>query len=225
MENCKIENKNHLTFSEKITKKYDKKYSQNTYKNYGEKRIKNKEKIYKKSSKNKCTKIDKFFKKDCKFFANFCYLFLAVIFVIISTLFVVQHKNSDNFFGYFSRIENAEFCYVVNDNFTDKKDVRIVSTMNCQFVYFNKTKDDFVGADIKYKQVSFPLHNFDEKSVLENLNISITKREYVNGISIIYGYSPNFAKSICVGNAKINFQFAINDQTVTIGYPMIFGAF
>lgn len=204
-----------------IENKCIEKSKKNTYKNYDKNLLKNRKNNPNKNEK----KENDFFIKSNKFFANFCVLFLTFFFVIAGIFFVIQNKNCDDFFEYFSSINNAEFCYVLDDNFIENTSERNVRTMNCQFVYFNEKKDNINNQNVVYKQVSFLLKNYDEKNILNNLNITITKREYVSGISIIYGYSPSFSKSLCVGGAKINFQIAINNERVTIGYPMIFGAF
>lgn len=197
------------------------KSKKNTYKNYDKNLLKNKENNLNKIAK----KENDFFIKGNKFFAIFCLFFLTLFFVAVGIFFVIQNKNGDEFFEYFSSINNAEFCYVLDDNFVENTSDRNVETMNCQFVYFNEKTDYINNQNVLYKQVVFWLKNYDEKNILNSFNITIIKREYVSGISIIYGYSPSFSKTLRVGGAKINFQIAINSERVTIGYPMIFGAF
>ena len=155
--------------------------------------------------------------KKCVHIDLFCLL-------TITSFLCCNLQKRDVFYDYFADFCNVEFCYITNcdDAFTSN---RIVQTNNCQFVYFDKNAGNVNMNKVLYKQVSFDKKSFNKLKFFNDFNIYEIKSEFVDDIAIIYGYSPSFKDVIYVSENKINFQIAIDGNIVTIGYPMIFGAY
>ncbi|MDD2227422.1 MAG: hypothetical protein PHH71_02455 [Clostridia bacterium] len=65
------------------------------------------------------------------------------------------------------------------------------------------------------------------KQDIEHLldKIQVAKTEIVDGIEILYGYMYGFLFSTFIDGKKVNVQIAFNDNTVTIGSPIILGSY
>lgn len=152
------------------------------------------------------------------------YIFLVLLFSVFSWIVVVVEKNKDMFYDYFYSYVGSQFCYVTSVN-TDVTSSRVVRMANCQFVYFDCLDEKLDKDVILYRQVAMDISNFDEMKIFKDLEMYCVKRENIDNIYIIYGFSPKFSEFVFVEENKINFQITINDGCVTVGYPMIFGAF
>lgn len=152
------------------------------------------------------------------------YIAIFWFLLFFSLLFVCNLQKKDAFYDYFAGFCNVEFCYITNcgDAFTSN---HIVQTNNCQFVYFDKDCSNVNMNKVLYKQVSFDKKSFNKLKFFNDFNIYEIKSEFVDDIAIIYGYSPSFKEVVYVNENKINFQIAIGENVVTIGYPMIFGSY
>ncbi len=161
--------------------------------------------------------------KTCKI-KQYFYIITIILLNIFLILYVAKTSNIDRFYNYFSTYKNATFCYVTRlteETFSPK----VVRVSNCQFVYFDTQKKSVKLSDVFYKQMTIDSDSLDNKKVFQDLRIHIIKCENVNGIDIIYGYSPSFSEAVSVGGQKINFQFALSNNKVTIGCPIIFGSY
>ena len=95
------------------------------------------------------------------------------------------------------------------------------NSINLGFCYLNKNikSNDIIGESIT-------TNNLELGSTIKQLNAKVVKTEYLeNGITVIYTYTPLIKDNVCINNEKVNLQFAIKNETITIGWPLILGSF
>ncbi len=63
------------------------------------------------------------------------------------------------------------------------------------------------------------------EELLKELDVTISHVESVNGITSYYGYTKKFKYETVAFNSKINVHIADNGKSVTVGTPIIFGAY
>lgn len=65
----------------------------------------------------------------------------------------------------------------------------------------------------------------DYISVIEKLNLSISKFKNVSDRLIIEGYSDKISNHVVIDNKKVNIQISISDGKIILGSPLISGSF
>ena len=151
-----------------------------------------------------------------KFLIVFCLLF----FIFCTYL----NLNNDKFYQYFKNFNVSSFCYIVDSQCLDNNNSlnQVVSTAGYDFLYFNSINSNIKA---KYKQVEMVYSKGVIKKIIEDLNLRIVFEEDVIQLHIIYAYSPFFDKFVLVKNNRVNFQFALSTDKLTIGYPLIYTSY
>lgn len=65
----------------------------------------------------------------------------------------------------------------------------------------------------------------DYVSIIEKLNLSISKFKSVSDRLIIEGYSDKISNHVVIDNKKVNVQMSISDGKIILGSPLISGSF
>jgi len=65
----------------------------------------------------------------------------------------------------------------------------------------------------------------DVESLLSRMRVTVVYTQSVGGADVIYGYSNRLRGGVVIEGEKINVQFAMRGDTVTVGTPLIFGSF
>ena len=135
-----------------------------------------------------------------------------IIFLILIMVLFYSHnyKNDFTLTDYFS----GDYSYYSNTKNED--------SLNLGFCYLSKTKlknSSTMGESITCK-------NLEVANAIKVLNAKVVYTEYFeNGTTVIYAYSPLINKTVKVKNKNINLQFAITNNSTTIGWPLILGSF
>ena len=74
-----------------------------------------------------------------------------------------------------------------------------------------------------YERLDIEGNKFDE--VIEKLRCKIIRKEEVEGITIVYAYSPFVLKSVFLFSHSVNIMIAITDSKTIVGAPLIKGSF
>ena len=138
---------------------------------------------------------------------------LFIFFALIVVLFYSNNYKTDfSLEDYFS---GEYYCYTeqpVNNN-----------SINLGFCHLTinqkSSKNNIVGESVTTK-------NIEINSALQTLKAKVIKTEYLsNGTTVIYAYTNLIKSSVELFNTKVNLQIALNNNTTTIGWPLILGSF
>ncbi len=155
------------------------------------------------------------------------------VFIFIIPLAFIFNINTYDFYELFKNVKENTFCFIYNNEdleFIDKSlllnntAIKPVNNGSKQFIYFNDINALPCGVSPEYMQVEGELTYKEIENLLEKLNAKIVRQETVCGIKILYCFTTVWQNYKLLNNVKINLQIAIAD-VVTIGYPMIYGAF
>ena len=72
---------------------------------------------------------------------------------------------------------------------------------------------------------SIELESISADKILRTLNHRAISQTQISDVKIVYAYSPRGSTFIKDGNSKINLQIAVNNQTTTVGWPVILGSY
>ena len=86
------------------------------------------------------------------------------------------------------------------------------------FCYMVKDSESVIGESVK-------MDNLEVGSAIRDLEMKVAYTEYLNGTTLIYGYTKKISDSVNVDGEKINIQIAYNDEYTVIGWPLILGSF
>ncbi|MCL2631459.1 MAG: YwmB family TATA-box binding protein [Firmicutes bacterium] len=65
----------------------------------------------------------------------------------------------------------------------------------------------------------------DIEELIKTMRVRVIYKESKNGAESIYGFTNRIKNSVEVNGKKVNVQFALRGTTVTVGSPVILGAF
>ncbi len=86
------------------------------------------------------------------------------------------------------------------------------------FCYQSKNKEkNIIGESMKLD--CEPIY------ILERLHCSVKFTEFVDGLTIIYGYSNLINKNITKDNEIVNVQISFDGVSSVVGWPLILGAY
>ncbi|MBQ9792874.1 MAG: hypothetical protein IJW32_03955 [Clostridia bacterium] len=160
-------------------------------------------------------------------------IYIFFIFAFVLSIYIYNYS-SDKFYFLFKNYNDVEFCYVIDN--VENKD--ICSTMQTNFNNLNFIKNgsktlirfknsckklDFCAID--YFHASFVGNKNVLKEIVNKLNATQMFFEKYENKLVYYFYSNNFKKYKILKNKKINFQFVLENNFITVGYPMIYISF
>jgi hypothetical protein len=101
---------------------------------------------------------------------------------------------------------------------------RLDEFLEGEYTAFSKN-DEIISVSISkgYERVDMDGNKLDE--VLEKLRCNIIKKEEVDGITIVYAYSPYLLKSVFIHSRSVNIMIALTEEKTVVGSPLIKGSF
>lgn len=169
------------------------------------------------------------------FVNNFIMKYIYIFFIGVFLLSIFTYNRLvDDFYYLFNKYNNVEYCYVVDNT----KNKEIYSTMqskinDCTFIKngsktlirFKNSCKKFDFCAIEY----FHAYFVGDKNTLNNIIYKINAKqvfyEKYKDKSIYFFYSNLFNKYKILKNKKVNFQFVLEENLITVGYPMIYISF
>ena len=93
-----------------------------------------------------------------------------------------------------------------------------------EYTSFSRSDEvDNVSISKYYERVDMDGDRFCE--VVEKLKCNIIKKEEVDGITVVYAYSPYLLKSVFLFSRTVNIMIALTDSKTIVGAPLIKGSF
>lgn len=169
------------------------------------------------------------------FVNNFIMKHIYIFFIFVFSLLVfIYNYSSDKFYCLFKDYNSVEFCYVI-DNIKNKdvystmqsklNNINFIKNGSKTLITFKNSCKNFDFCAIDYFHAYFMGDENVFKDIINKLNaIEIFYEKYENKL-IYYFYSNNFEEYKIFKNKKINFQFVLEDNHITVGYPMIYISF
>lgn len=161
------------------------------------------------------------------------YLFYYIIFCLLIICFLIIPSNKPIFADAVNKYENVKYTFYTAEICNGSNYV----FNNCEIInvgYGSIITTDLNNASNVKKNVnnlqgeSCELNNATKEDCFEMLNhfnATIVRQENLDDISIIYAYSPLLEKFVFDDGDKINLQFALVSETLTVGYPLIMGSY
>lgn len=151
------------------------------------------------------------------FFATF--LLLIALSLNNEGLVNLQRTYQDGVYTFYVKGDytgSLEGCEVIHDG----THMQITVPLSSAFKLKSRLKN------IQGESVKISATKADVNKIIEYYQADIIGRQYTNGLEIIYAYSPVLPSSpVMIGNDYINMQIAIAKDYVTIGTPLILGAY
>jgi len=147
----------------------------------------------------------------------------------ITVLFASCNFENAYFINFLKQYQDAKICYYVSYS---------PNTIPTNFTFIANGSGGIISCDLdKFKTTSITNFDYDGLSItfngdvndfnnlVDNLKITIIKKENVENIAIIYGLSNYFCMYTCINNIYINVEIAFNKGIITIGSPIILGSY
>lgn len=115
--------------------------------------------------------------------------------------------------------------------------VGIIIIVVLLILYFDKNNDELLDEvramniysyeyfSDEYNEIIIMKNVGQLESIIRDLDVLISNKEFCSDRVIIEGYTNKINKSISINNKKINIQISICSDTIIIGSPLINGSF
>ncbi|MEG1509395.1 MAG: YwmB family TATA-box binding protein [Clostridia bacterium] len=110
----------------------------------------------------------------------------------------------------------------IKNNFATSKDIGglcILEVENCEVKNILK-KEAVLGISF-----SFDGNDCTYKDVINRMCKEVKFEQNFQGISTVYGYTPNWEQTVNIDNEEVNIQIAFNNGKITVGCPLILGSY
>lgn len=160
------------------------------------------------------------------------FLSLCIVFLILLGCYFNSKKT--DFYLAFKHLKNCSFSYVLSSKnyieLTKNTQNLLIGSKSLKngtktMLYYNGYLNDNFLNYVEYSQVCFNGSKKNVDKILKSFNIKIVKTEKLEQKEILYGYSSFWKNYKLLGDNKINFQFVIDGEKITIGYPLIYNSF
>ena len=146
--------------------------------------------------------------------------FLIFLLVGICLSIVIPSKYKE---GVLSLVEDANRVCFVSSEKLEVEEVESVFSGDLVFNYcsLGKAKELIGEVQSNLEGIHF---EFEEKSEAEILSVFKGEKVYeevVDGIRIVYCFSPYYQKCITLNGEKVNMQIAFKDSELIVGFPLI----
>ena len=161
--------------------------------------------------------------------------FVYLLILLSFPLGLILNNSTYCFYETFKNLKNATFCYVysaeeyetslnkvLSANATPVKSLKNGSK---QFVYFKDINSSLKEISPEYMQVEADISANNLAGILKKINAKLVLKEQYETVEVSYYYTSVWKNFRVLGGKKVNLQIAINQNVVTMGYPMIYGAF
>ena len=73
---------------------------------------------------------------------------------------------------------------------------------------------------------SMVMYNIEVGAIIKDINARVVKTEYLeDGTTIIYAFTNLINDNVKIDGKVVNFQIAIKDERVVVGWPLILGSY
>ena len=160
--------------------------------------------------------------------------FMCLFFYIVIVFAYYYNLHNCSFYEVFKNYDNASFCFVVSKESFENENSKIRQVFNSMkiqtngskvFLNFKSLNKKIKFDEVDYFQVKFVLRNNNVFDIFEKLKIQELFFEKFEDKKIYYGYSSFYKKFVNLKNKKINFQFIVDNNYVTVGYPFVYGSY
>ncbi len=132
--------------------------------------------------------------------------FFAILLLIALPLFQVQNKNL------------VSICEASEVYFVKQKGGK-------QYYEKQEKKDFYVNDFTKTEGVMLKFSKDKKQEIMENFNVKVIKKEQIDGLNIIYGYTDFYSNFIYIKGKQSNVQIAESDDCVIVGFPIIYSGY
>ena len=140
--------------------------------------------------------------------------FLLIICCLAST-FVLRNESGD----IFSFDGCEQVCLISEKDFGFDSQRSGDKVFN--FCSYEKAKEIYNDIKADLDGIQFYFKVFDEGNFYKKFRTSAISKSQVEGIDMVYGFSPCFENSILIDGKKQNFQVAKTKEWTILGFPII----
>lgn len=142
-------------------------------------------------------------------------IFLFIIAITISSLQFPRGQS-----GIFDVAGVNEVCFVANEKFEGEFETIACGEKFFNFCSFQNAKDN-ANLIKDSDAVQFYTDQDNIEKLLSDIKFQQLSSEEVEGIQILYGYTPYYNSSILLEGKKVNVQIAMTDEKIVVGFPII----
>lgn len=154
-------------------------------------------------------------------------IFFCMVFSVVILIFSVG--NFPSFVSIVDAPKNADYVFVMSDiKNISKFDLKCVVNGNYFIVSCNKNtaeKFSIDDATVVGQAVSYEADIKSIDDVISKLKLSIIKKESVNQIICVYGFTNYINNFVMVDGFKVNIQIAYSYNKIKIGTPIILDSY
>lgn len=97
----------------------------------------------------------------------------------------------------------------------------IINSGSVDFVYMTAEEGQKAINEVKTQGVEFYLSSMTAEEILSLLKADVVGESELQGLKLIYAYSPYYQDCILQNGKKVNVQIAAKDDLVVVGFPII----
>lgn len=116
----------------------------------------------------------------------------------------------------------SKVCFVTYDQLDNTE---TVETLQYNYVYCNPSEASLMSEKINKVGIINYFKKCEKRDVLDSIGGYISTVEKIDGVEIICGYAPIYNQCLYIKNKKINFQMAVKEEEIILGFPLILGSF
>lgn len=116
----------------------------------------------------------------------------------------------------------SKVCFVTYDQVDG---VETIETSQYNYIYCTPNEAKSLSNKINKVGVINYFEKTEKAKILKNIKANISMMEKIDNMEVIYGYSPLYKCSLCIENKKVNFQMAVKEDEILLGFPLILGGF
>ena len=145
---------------------------------------------------------------------------LIAFILILAPLFgLIGIRNKNEFWN----VDGVSKAIVATKESPDGWDV--LETMELNYITVKKEDLSQILKNIKAEGIMLFANDSGLNNLLKSLNMLVFKEENVNGMNVVYGFTPKYEDYVLVDGKKINVQIASTRQEHVVGFPIILSGF
>lgn len=146
-----------------------------------------------------------------------------LIVVIIAIISVITYP-SGNFVDLSSKL-CSEYTVYTDNEISGHNSVMLMSGIYETKLSADVADEYLSGNSCQGISIRFNGSKDDIDTYLEKMKATKINTQEIDGVFIVYAINNNLKEKVSIDNENINIQIAINKGVVTIGYPLIIGAY
>ena len=142
-----------------------------------------------------------------------------LVFIFIALIIGVSYFVKNTYNPLFTLAETYKVCLIVKGDSLKKGE--ITSCGDVDFVYLTKEEGLDAVKKIPVEGLEFYLNGVSSDEVLKILEATVIEQSEVQGIRLIYAYSPFYQDAVIIDGKKVNLQLAFDGNNIIAGFPLI----